>query len=75
MNNHNFVIYEFDELYKILVEIKKDINLSFEKATKQKLPDLNSKTNCLVFESYTALTLLFTADISSNGVSEKKETR
>ena len=49
MNNHNLVIYEFDELYKILVEIKKDINLSFEKATKQKLPDLNSKTNCLVF--------------------------
>ena len=49
MNNYNLVIYEFDELYKILVEIKKDINLSFEKATKQKLPDLNSKTNCLVF--------------------------
>ena len=49
MNNHNLVIYEFDELYKILVEIKKDINLSFEKANKQKLPDLNSKTNYLVF--------------------------
>ncbi len=49
MNNHNLIIYEFDELYKILVEIKKDINLSFEKANKQKLPDLNSKTNCLVF--------------------------
>ena len=49
MNNHNLVIYEFDELYKILVEIKKDINLSFEKINKQKLPDLNSKTNCLVF--------------------------
>ena len=43
MNNHNLVIYEFDELYKILVEIKKDINLNFEKANKQKLPDLNSK--------------------------------
>ena len=48
MNNHNLVIYEFDELYKILVEIKKDINLSFEKANKQKLPHLNSKTNYLV---------------------------
>ena len=48
MNNHNLVIYEFDELYKILVEIKKDINLSFEKANKQKLIDLNSKTNYLV---------------------------
>ena len=49
MNNHNLVIYEFDELYKILVEIKKDINLSFEKANKQNLTDLNSKTNYLVF--------------------------
>ena len=49
MNNHNLVIYEFDELYKILVEIKKDINLSFEKANKQKLPYLNSKTNYLIF--------------------------
>ena len=49
MNNHNLVIYEFDELYKILVEIKKDINLSFEKANKQKLSDLNSKTNYFVF--------------------------
>ena len=49
MNNHNLVIYEFDELYKILVEIKKDINLSFEKADKQKLSALNSKTNYLVF--------------------------
>ena len=48
MNNHNLLIYEFDELYKILVEIKKDINLSFEKANKQKLSDLNSKTNYLV---------------------------
>ena len=48
MNNHNLVIYELDELYKILVEIKKDINLSFEKANKQKLPDINSKTNYLV---------------------------
>ena len=36
MNNHNLVIYELDELYKILVEIKKDINLSFEKINKQK---------------------------------------
>ena len=48
MNNHNLVIYELDELYKILVEIKKDINLSFEKANKHKLPDINSKNNYLV---------------------------
>ena len=31
MNNHNLLIYEFDELYKILVEIKKDINLSLKR--------------------------------------------
>ena len=49
MNNHNLVIYEFDELYKILVEIEKDINLNVEKVGKQKLPDLNSKTSYLVF--------------------------
>ena len=49
MNNYNLVIYEFEELYKILVEIKKDINLSFERVNKQKLPDLNSKINYLVF--------------------------
>ena len=49
MNNYNLVIYEFEELYKILVEIKKDINLNFEKANKQQLPDLNSKSNYLIF--------------------------
>jgi len=49
MNNHNLVIYEFDELYKILVEIKKDINLNFEFVNKQQLSDLNSKSNCLIF--------------------------
>ena len=30
MNIHNLIIYEFEELYKILVEIKKDINFKFE---------------------------------------------
>ncbi len=49
MNNHNLVIYEFEELYKILVEIKKDINFDFEFANKQQLSDLNSKSNCLIF--------------------------
>ena len=49
MNNYNLVIYEFEELYKILVEIKKDINLNFEKANKQQLPNLNSKSNYLIF--------------------------
>ena len=49
MNTYNLVIYEFEELYKILVEIKKDINLNFEKANKQQLADLNSKSNYLIF--------------------------
>ena len=49
MNIYNLVIYEFEELYKILVEIKKDINLNFEKANKQQLADLNSKSNYLIF--------------------------
>ena len=51
MNNYNLVIYEFEELYKILVEIKKDINLNFEKINKQQLTDLNSKSNYLIFFS------------------------
>ena len=49
MNNYNLVIYEFEELYEILVEIKKDINLNFEKINKQQLSDLNSKSNYLIF--------------------------
>ena len=49
MNIYNLVIYEFEELYKILVEIKKDINLNFEKVNKQQLADLNSKSNYLIF--------------------------
>ena len=49
MNNHNLVIYEFEELYKILVEIKKDINLNFESINRQQLSNLNSKLNCLIF--------------------------
>ena len=49
MNNHNLIIYEFEELYKILVEIKKDINLNFEKINKQQLHVLNTKLNYLVF--------------------------
>ena len=49
MNNHNLIIYELDELYKIFVEIKKDINLKFEKLNKEELPDLNIKSNYLIF--------------------------
>ena len=49
MNNQNLIIYEFDELYKILSEIKKDINLNLEKANKIDIPILNSKSDCLIF--------------------------
>ena len=48
MNNYNLVIYEFEELYKILVEIKKDINLNFEKINKQQLHVLDTKSNYLI---------------------------
>ncbi len=48
MNNHNLFIYEIDELYKILVEIKKDINLNFEKASIKQLREINLKTGSLI---------------------------
>ena len=49
MSNHNLVIFDFDELYKIFREIKKHINFNFEKLDKHQLSDLNSKSNCLIF--------------------------
>ncbi len=49
MNSHNLIIYEFEELYKILVEIKKDINFKFEKINRDQLHLLNSKLNYLIF--------------------------
>ena len=48
MNNFNLIIYEFDELYKIFTEIKKDINLNFEKINKEELPKFNSESNSLI---------------------------
>ena len=53
MNNHNLVIFDFDELYKIFIEIKKHINFNFEKIDKHQLSDLNSKSNCLIFTKKT----------------------
>ena len=49
MNNHNLVIFDFDELYKIFLEIKKHLNFNFEKLDQQQLSDLNLKSNCLIF--------------------------
>ena len=48
MNNHNLIIFDFNELYKILIEIKKHINFNFEKVDQQHVNDLNSKSNCLI---------------------------
>ena len=48
MSNHNLFIYEFDELYKIFFEIKKDINLNFEKINKKQLTEIDLKTASLI---------------------------
>ena len=49
MNNQNLIIYEFDELYNVLFEIKKDINLNLKKASKNDISELSSKLDCLIF--------------------------
>ena len=49
MNNQNLIIYDFDELYKILVENKKDLNINFEKASKNDLSEFSSRPDTLVF--------------------------
>ena len=49
MNNYNLIIFDFNELYKILIEIKKHINFNFEKVDQQHLSELNPKSNCLIF--------------------------
>ena len=49
MNNHNLIIYEFDELYRILNEIRKDININFEKVSKNELSSFDSKSDSLIF--------------------------
>ena len=49
MKNQNLIIFEFDELYKILNEIKKDININFEKASKNEVSKLSFKSESLIF--------------------------
>ena len=48
MNNQELIIYEFDELYKILIEINKDVNLIVKKATKNNISDFISQSNSLI---------------------------
>ena len=49
MSNQNLFIYEFEELYKILSEIKKDINVDLDKAYKNQLSEINQRSNSLIF--------------------------
>ena len=48
MNNQKLIIYEFDELYKILIEINNDVNLIIKKASKNDISDFISQPNILI---------------------------
>ncbi len=48
MNNQNLIVYDFDELYKILDEIKKDLNINFEKISKNQFTELSSRSDSLI---------------------------
>ena len=48
MNNQKLIIYEFDELYRILIEINNDVNLIIKKASKNDISDFISKPNTLI---------------------------
>ncbi len=49
MNNQKLIIYEFDELYKILIEINKDVNLTIKKVSKNDISDFVFQPNVLIF--------------------------
>ena len=48
MNNQKLIIYEFDELYKILIEINNDVNLIIKKGSKNDISDFISQPNTLI---------------------------
>ena len=48
MNNQKLIIYKFDELYKILIEINNDVNLIIKKASKNDISDFISQPNILI---------------------------
>ena len=48
MNNQKLIIYEFEELYKILIEINNDVNLIIKKASKNDITDFISQPNTLI---------------------------
>ena len=48
MNNQKLIIYEFDELYKILIEINNDVNLIIKKTSKNDISYFISQPNTLI---------------------------
>ena len=52
MNNQKLVIYEFEELYKILIEINNDVNLIIKKASKNDISDFISQPNILILTHF-----------------------
>ena len=48
MNNQKLIIYEFNELYKILIEINNDENLIIKKASNNDISDFISQPNTLI---------------------------
>ena len=45
MNKQNLIIYDFNELFNILNEIKKDLNFNLINVSKQEFSDLNVQLN------------------------------
>ena len=58
MNNQKLIIYEFDELYKILIEINNDVNLIIKKASKNDISDFISQPNTLILTQKKFLALI-----------------
>tara|TARA_B100000965_G_C19201188_1_gene587455 strand:- start:77 stop:637 length:561 start_codon:yes stop_codon:yes gene_type:complete len=51
MNKQNLIIYDFDELFLILNEIKKDLNFNLIKVSKREFSDLNLQINSYLIVS------------------------
>ena len=58
MNNQKLIIYEFDELYKILIEINNNVNLIIKKASKNDIQDFISQPNTLILTQKKLLVLI-----------------
>ena len=48
MNNQKLIIYEFDAVYRILIEINNDVNLIIKKASKNDISYFISQPNTLI---------------------------